>query len=223
MKKHENQVSRVMRSKEEAAASYDKMSRWYAFGASFETKYTKVGVKKLDVKEGEKVLEIGFGTGECLIDLAKLVGDSGKVYGIDISQGMIKKTQMRVDKDKLTKRVELKQGDAARLPFNNEMFDAIFMSFTLELFDTFEIPVVLVECKRVLKKDGRLGVVAMSKKGKHGLMIKLYEWTHKKLPKYVDCRPIFVKESIEEVGFNVADTIEMTMWGLPVEIVIAEK
>ncbi|PNX53777.1 MAG: 2-heptaprenyl-1,4-naphthoquinone methyltransferase, partial [Thermoplasmata archaeon M9B2D] len=46
-----------------------------------------MGVEKLSVKEDDVVLEIGVGTGESVIEFARLVGDSGKVYGVDISDG----------------------------------------------------------------------------------------------------------------------------------------
>jgi protein-L-isoaspartate O-methyltransferase len=46
-----------------------------------EKRFTESGLQKLKVKEGETVLEIGFGTGHALVALARLVGQSGKVYG----------------------------------------------------------------------------------------------------------------------------------------------
>ena len=224
MSQNETQISRVTRSKEEAKASYNMMSKWYDMLAGLaERKCRDAGLQKVSAKEGEIALEIGFGTGHSILALAQLVGNSGKVYGIDISEGMCNITQSRVREARLSERVELKCGDAAKLSFEANFFDAIFMSFTLELFDTPEIPIVLYECQRVIRSGGRICVVAMSKKGKANVIMRLYEWAHRKLPKYVDCRPIFVQEALEDAGFQILDVTEMSMVTLPVEIVVAKK
>ena len=216
-------ISRVQRSKAEAKAAYDSMSRWYdVLAGSSERKLVDLGLEKLAATEGEVVLEIGFGTGEALIELAQTVGASGRVYGIDISEGMLNRAEEKLKMAGLAARVDLRLGDAAQLSFQDRFFDGVFMSFTLELFDTPEIPVVLAECRRVLRSDGRLAVVAMSKKGAYGPMLRLYEWAHEKLPKYVDCRPIFVWKSLEEAGFQVVDSEMRSMWGLSVEIVVTK-
>lgn len=221
MSRQERSLSRVTRSKEAAKASYDQLSRWYDLLAGrFERKYQDTGLQQLGVKQGERILEIGFGTGYALVALARSVGSSGKVSGIDLSEGMCRVAQERVDKAHLAERVELTCGDAARLPYVAQSFDAVYISFTLELFDTPEIPLVLHECSRVLRDGGRLGVVAMSKRGKATVMTRLYAWAHRKFPRYVDCRPIFVRQALEVAGFHVGDVTALSMWGLPVDIVV---
>jgi ubiquinone/menaquinone biosynthesis C-methylase UbiE len=220
----DTQINRVPRTKEEARAAYDKMSRWYdLLAGSSEQKFVQLGLKKLAVTEGEIVLEIGFGTGHALVALAQAVGKFGKVYGIDISEGMRNVTQKEVGNAGVAERVELRLGDAAQLPFEDHKFDGVFMSFTLELFDTPEIPVVLTQCRRVLRTGGRLAVVAMSKKIDGGLMLRLYEWAHERMPKYVDCRPIYARQSLEAAGFQVVEAAQESMWGLPIEIVVAKN
>jgi demethylmenaquinone methyltransferase/2-methoxy-6-polyprenyl-1,4-benzoquinol methylase len=186
-------------------------------------KYIEIGLKNLAVKEGENVLEIGFGTGDALINLSQSVGDSGKVYGIDISEGMLEVTKSKLEKEGLLERTRLVLGDAFKLPFDDEFFDVLFMSFTLELFDTPEIPELLAECKRVLKIGGRIGVVAISEKDVDNVMTKLYKWAHMKFPSYVDCRPIYTKQELEKSGFTIMRLDDFSMWELPVDVVVAKK
>jgi demethylmenaquinone methyltransferase/2-methoxy-6-polyprenyl-1,4-benzoquinol methylase len=164
------------------------------------------------------------------------VGKTGKAQGLDISPGMLQVTRRRLEKARLMDRVELYCGDAASLPYNDSTFSAIFMSFTLELFDPPEISIVLNEVKRVLIPGGRLGVVSMSTDNRHSFMLRLYEWTHQKWPKYVDCRPthqkwpkyvdcrpIPVQESVKDAGYQIKSKEKSMMFGLPIEIVLALK
>ena len=109
-------MRRVTRSKEAARASYNRMSKWYdLIAGSSEKKYREVGLQKLKAREGERILEIGFGTGHCLLALARSVGPAGRVYGIDISEGMLEIARSRV-RD-LSERVKLRRGDGAELPY----------------------------------------------------------------------------------------------------------
>ena len=100
--------------------------------------------------------------------------------------------------------------------------DAVFMSFTLELFDTPEIPKVLSECKRVLRLGGRIVVVGMSKEGPKDPLVNVFEWTHRHFPKFLDCRPICVRRAIQEAGFTIRKALTKHMW-IPVEVVLGFK
>ncbi|MBM3123475.1 MAG: methyltransferase domain-containing protein [Chloroflexi bacterium] len=215
-----DEISRVTPSKTAAQAAYDRMSRWYDWlAAGAERRLTSLGLHKLDVQKGEKVLEIGCGTGHALVELAKAAGEPGLVCGIDISQGMINVAGDRLKAIGLADRVELTCGDATQLTYEEDFFDAIFMGFVLELFDTPEIPPLLAECRRALRQGGRLCVVALARRDRSA--VRLYEWFHRRLPSYVDCRPIYARQSIQSAGFDLLDSTEGKMWGLPVEIVLA--
>jgi len=214
----------VHRSKAEAKKFYDRISRFYDYVAgAFERKYAEMALERLSIQNGETVLEIGFGTGHSLKRIAQSVGSKGKAYGIDISSGMLEVTRRRLEKAHLTSRVELRRGDAVKLPYTANTFDAVFISFTLELFDTPEIPKVLQEIKRVLKPDGRLGIVSLSRKYGESTLLRLYQWAHQKWPKYADCRPIYVEESVTDAGFKIQSRHMARLMRLPLEVVVATK
>ncbi len=221
----EASIKRVNRSKESARASYNRLSRWYDLVAGgTEKKYRDWGLEKLSARSGEKILEIGFGTGHCLVALAKAVESLGRVTGLDLSDRMLVIARERLQRENLAERVDLHLGDAANLDFiEADSLDGIFMSFTLELFDNPEIPQVLQECHRILKSGGRLAVVSMTKTNPPGLAVRLYEWFHEHMPDYADCRPIFARLALEQSGFTIQDVSLSSMWGLPVEIVLGKK
>ena len=217
-------ILRVNRSKEEAKKFYDRISTVYdLLGGIFERRHAGKALSYLNVQSGETVLEIGFGTGYCLQQIALSVGKSGKVYGIDISEGMLKAARKKLEKAGLIDRVKLYHGDATQLPFGDETFDTVFTSFTLELFDTPEIPQVLKEVGRVLKAGGRLGVVSLSKTNVNSLALRIYEWIHRKWPKYVDCRPIYLEKSLRKAGYTIQRKEIAKLFVLPLEIVVAKK
>jgi demethylmenaquinone methyltransferase/2-methoxy-6-polyprenyl-1,4-benzoquinol methylase len=218
-----NKISPIKRSKAEARANYNRLSRWYDWLAGSEAKYRRLGVEALDIQAGEHVLEIGFGTGSCLQDFSRLVGSQGFVCGIDLSDGMAAIAYQRLVKEGLTNRVGLALADATWTPFQEGCFDAIFMSFTLELFDIPEIPKVLHGCRKILRSNGRLGVVSLAKTEQPDFPERIYEWFHARMPVTVDCRPILAQAALRDSGFQIGEVITEKMWGLPVEIIIGWK
>ena len=220
---YEPGVLRVLQSKSEREAYYNKIAMVYDLLAeNSERAMREAGLVKLAATPGEHILEIGFGTGHCLVDLAKSIGPTGKVFGIDISENMVSIARELMEKSQIADRVEVQRADAEALPYSENSMDAIFMSFTLELFDTPEIPGVLAQCKRILRPGGRIVVVGVSKEGKQGIIIKAFEWTHRHFPNLMDCRPIYVARALAAAGFIVQDTTIDHMW-VPVEIVLAVK
>lgn len=214
----------VLRTKKEAKRTYDRISRYYDYLAGpFERKYAEMALEHLSIGKGETVLEIGFGTGHCLKRIVESVGPKGITYGLDISTGMMEMSRKKLEKADLEDRVKLFCGDAASLPFDDSTFNAVFMSFTLELFDTPEIPKVLEQIKRVLKPEGRLAVVSISKEDGESVFLRLYEWTHNKWPKYVDCRPIYVEQSLIDAGYRIKSKEKVKIFRLPAEIIVAVK
>lgn len=216
-------VLRVFQSKKETRCFYNKIARVYdLLSDRSEAPMRKAGLDLLSTSGGETALEIGFGTGHSLVALAKAVGPKGRVLGLDLSDGMPKLAKINLAKAGVRERARLRCGDAAQLPYADEITDVVFMSFTLELFDTPEIPQVLRECQRVLRPGGRIVVVGMSKDAKRDPLIGMFEWTHKHFPNFLDCRPIYVREALAKAGFKIQEVLKKRMW-IPVEIVLGIK
>ena len=213
----------MTRTRPQTRSAYNKLSRWYdLIAGDFERKPRTAAIQKLAPGPGEMVLEIGCGTGQAIVKMAKLMDGFGKIIGFDLSNGMLEVAQTRVNKFGIDARVTLMCGDALHLPFKTDFFDKILISFTLELFDTPEIPLVLAACKRCLREGGLISVVGLSRK-QPNFMTRLYQWFHEKLPNYVDCHPIFVQEELENAGFQILQASDLSMLGLRSELVLAEN
>lgn len=218
------QISRVNRSKRAAKKTYDRLSSFYdLLAGTRETQFMHRGLELMPIHTGGTILEIGSGTGKALVELGNQVGETGKVHGIDLSMGMLLQSRHRLGKAGLQARVVLIEGDGTRLPYKRGSFTAIFISFTLELFDTPEIPFVLEECQRVLVPGGLLGVVSLRTTESPGRIVRLYEWFHVHFPTYVDCRPIDAQGMVQAAGFKIVKKQIGRMWGLPVEVMLAGK
>ncbi len=198
---------------------YDRISHHYdLLSDASEHAIREIGIKALGVLPGQRVLEIGFGTGHGLVRLAAAATPGGRVYGVDLSPGMLSVARARVASAAL-ENVSLTVADARALCFHSGVFDAAFTSFTLELFES-DIRDVLAEVRRVLRAGGRLSVVALVDAGHTNIMIDLFQWVHRRWPHLVDCRPIDVTGLLSSAGFRTDAPVTTTMWGLPVTAVV---
>jgi ubiquinone/menaquinone biosynthesis C-methylase UbiE len=216
-------AAQISPSKAAARATYDRLSPWYDWLASSEQKFVRLGLGMLEAQPGEAILEIGPGTGHALLALGQAAGPRGRVLGADLSPAMLARAQRRVAQAGLVPRVGLVCTDGARLPVASSQFDAVFLSFTLELFDGAGVSPVLGECWRVLRPEGRLCAACLSEEGGVRWMLGLYEWAHCRFPAWVDCRPISPEQVLAGNGFRIQKSSGGTMWGLPVKVVLAGK
>jgi ubiquinone/menaquinone biosynthesis C-methylase UbiE len=109
----------------------------------------------LEPESGERILEIGPGTGYYTLDLAEWIGTEGTVEIFDIQQEMLDHTMQRVE-ERGAANVTPTQGDAQALPYGDDSVDAVVLTTVLG-----EIPdqdAALREIARVLRPGGRLVV-----------------------------------------------------------------
>jgi len=105
------------------------------FGArtSWSKAFRKSLVEKLDLKKGYSVLEVGIGTGANVPNMFDRIGKEGRIFGMDISESMLKKCKMNMEKEGIE--VELKIGRAEDLPYENSSFDAVLQFGGINFFN----------------------------------------------------------------------------------------
>ncbi len=139
------------------AFRYDLMNRLLSFG--IDVKWRNKMLKLLTDARPSKILDVATGTADVALMLVKL--NPQQIIGVDISQEMIEVGRKKIKDEGKEKIISLIQADAENLPFPNNNFDAVTVSFGVRNFETLEKG--LNEIYRVLKPDGRLIILEFSK------------------------------------------------------------
>ena len=149
--------------------------------------------KPLNLKSGDRILEVGVGTGISL----KNIPDFVKVDAIDYSEPMLVKARKRQEKGEYAAKINLQQMDAHVLEFDNNQFDHSVVAHTLAV--VAEPEVVLREIIRVTKSSGLI-VIVNHYKDKKGIIGTIWNPFRKRLGlgKHVD-----FKQLIENSGLKL--------------------
>ena len=116
---------------------------------------TNWGLNLVDIQDGWTMLDIGCGGGATLKRLLKRSQDA-QVYGIDISDESVAKAR-KVNRALLDKQVFIQQGSAAKLPYEDGMFDLVTAVETVYFWPN--LPECLKEVRRVLKPGSRFAIM----------------------------------------------------------------
>lgn len=112
-------------------------------------------VSRVAVPDGARVLDAATGTAAVALELAARTGS--RVVGLDQSEPMLREGRSRVARRGLQDRIGLLLGQAERLPFQDEVFDAVTFTYLLRYLD--DPPGTLRELARVLRPGGTLACV----------------------------------------------------------------
>lgn len=222
---HSTRMAETSQDLDAARAFYTRISSVYdALADRDEHRARELGLSLLDAQPGERILEIGFGTGSSIVPLVTAVGAAGRVCGIDISPGMKAVAEQRIRPMNIDATVDLRVAAVPPIPYEDAAFDAAFMAFTLELFPDDTIPGVLSELRRTLRTRGRFAAVSMTLgtiEQRHQMPERIYTWMHRHFPHIVDCRPIDLERVLAEAGFTISRVERLEIWGLPVAACLA--
>jgi arsenite methyltransferase len=113
-------------------------------------------IDKSQAKPGEVCVDLGSGRGTDLVRLAEAVGETGKVHGVDISDGMLAKAARTIEKLGLTDRISLHKSNLEYIPLKCSSVDLLISNCTINhAADKGE---VWKEVFRILKDGGRFVV-----------------------------------------------------------------
>jgi len=135
---------------------YDGLNRVISFG--IDVKWRRKVVNIVKNTNPNLVLDIATGTGDLAINLTKT--SASKIIGLDISEGMLEVGRYKIEKLKLTDKIEMVLGDSEIIPFEENTFDAITVAFGVRNFENLEKG--LSEIYRVLKPGGTFVVLETS-------------------------------------------------------------
>ena len=136
--------------------NYDGLNRVISFG--IDVSWRKKVVKIISRNNPKQILDIATGTGDLALMMSQLNPD--KVTGLDISVGMLEVGKQKIEKANLTDKIDMIVGDSENMPFDDNTFDAITVSFGVRNFANLDKG--LTEIKRVLKPGGTFVVLETS-------------------------------------------------------------
>ena len=151
------------------AYHYDLLNSILSFGTH--TVWRKKAIRLLKKENPKYILDIATGTADFAIEALKL--EPVEVIGIDISEGMLKLGQKKLNKRGLEKKIKLLKGDSENLPFEANRFDAVTVAFGVRNFENLEKG--LMNIFTVLKPGGTVVILEFSRPTNF-IMKRLYKF-----------------------------------------------
>jgi ubiquinone/menaquinone biosynthesis C-methylase UbiE len=176
------------------------------------------------VREGDRVLDCGAGTGTTGLLAARKAGRAGRVTLFDLSGDMLSVARAKAERMGLLENVDFQVGDMVRLPFGDNRFDAVLSTYSLcPLYDPEK---GALELYRVARPGGKIGV-AHSTEPDHPLMrwlsdrVEDFAWRFPGLS--MGCRAVSVLPALKRAGGRVlfVRRIGIPLW--PFLVFVVEK
>jgi demethylmenaquinone methyltransferase/2-methoxy-6-polyprenyl-1,4-benzoquinol methylase len=183
---------------------YDLIVWWCFLPLGGEKKVRRKLVETIDLRTGDKILDMCCGTGSTTFVIAERADKKSKIKGIDLSQGQIRVARRRNHYDN----IEFKVMDCAHTGFDDGSFDLVVIAHALHEMPRDIRVSALREAKRTLKDDGRLAVLETN--NPQSIMIRIFTgfWWFYWLPFNFETatrREMFkygLENEIREAGFS---------------------
>ncbi len=136
----------------------------HAITLGLDSKWRRLAARTCLEGKPHRVLDLGCGTGDLTITLARLSGEDVEVSGLDYSPPMLKLARAKARRAGVSNRVKFIHGEATSLPFADGYFDCVGISFAFRNL-TYKNPLRqahLIEVLRVLRQGSRYIIVESS-------------------------------------------------------------
>jgi len=206
-------------SQDKIGSVYDRIAPIYdIWGKLTESHARNRAIELAEIKDGQTILEVAVGTGLAFYEIVKR-NPNGTNIGIDLSQGMLEKAKKRVSQLKEANYF-LDVGTAFDLSIENESIDTLVNNYMFDLIAFEDMDKILLEFRRVLKKDGKLILVNMTEGERLGS--KMYDFIYDISPKTMGgCRGVKLTARLQQHGFKVEVREYFQQMLFPSEVILA--
>jgi ubiquinone/menaquinone biosynthesis C-methylase UbiE len=200
---------------------YDRIAGVYdVWGYLTESRARTKAIELAQIEDGLNILEVAVGTGLAFYEIVKR-NPNGMSTGIDLSEGMLRKARKRLQKLSHAK-FTLQQGSAFELPVEDHSIDMLMNNYMFDLIAYEDMDKLLFEFKRVLKKNGKLVLVNMTKG--ESVASNLYDGVYKISPTAMGgCRGVQLSDKLRENGFQVITREYYQQLLFPSEVISARS
>lgn len=200
---------------------YDRIAPIYdIWGKSTESHARNRAIELAEIKDGQTILEVAVGTGLAFYEIVTR-NPNGTNTGIDLSQGMLTKAKQRLSQLSEAN-YSLDIGTAFDLSIEDESIDTLVNNYMFDLMPFEYMHNIIMEFRRVLKKDGKLILVNMTEGERLGS--KIYDFIYNISPKTMGgCRGVKLADKLQQHGFNVESREYFQQMLFPSEVILAYK
>lgn len=193
-----------------------KASVYDIWGRLTETKARNRSLELANIKDGERILEVAVGTGLTFVEILK-ANPNGQSFGIDLTDAMLEEAKSKAEIIGHNN-YHLSVGDAYALDFPDNNFDLLVNNYMFDLLPEEDFSRVLNEFRRVLKPDGRLVLINMTKGER--FYQKIWDVIYQISPPLMGgCRGVQLLPIMKSMGFKDIHREMLSEMSFPSEII----
>jgi ubiquinone/menaquinone biosynthesis C-methylase UbiE len=198
---------------------YDLIGRRHDWAERYEGRAKALALEGLRLAPGQRVLNVGAGTGIEQRAIVRALGRSGPAVAVDVSPVMLRLVRGRTGSPVVL-------ADARRLPFADGAFDRLLCSYVLDLLPEPDLKGTVEEFARVIRAGGLLALVAMSEGTTPGsrLLVGAWKTLYRVSPMLCGgCRPVALAALVGRLDLQLERSESTVQLGVPSQILILRR